>query len=120
MRLRHRRSRARFTSRSRGQSFPKSIRSRRMVGISVSACGRRWRSTIQNRSHNMTTDIIESTPYPVARLEDHRAPAEIIKEAEERATAVANVVQKRHLFQAISGKKHVQVEGWSLLAKFYG
>jgi hypothetical protein len=47
-------------------------------------------------------------------------PAEVVKKASAVATALADVIEQRSLYKAISGKKHVFVEGWTLLGSMLG
>jgi len=47
-------------------------------------------------------------------------PKEIVAAATERATVVAAIIEQRKLYQVISGKRHVQVEGWNTLGAMYG
>lgn len=47
-------------------------------------------------------------------------PAQIIEKAAEAATALAAVVDKQGLFTNIQGRKHVRVEGWTLLGSILG
>lgn len=72
------------------------------------------------------SEVIESTALEVA---DHHVPArlfagqsgqEIIQDASEKATALAGVIESRKLFTEIRGRKHVRVEGWTLLGSLVG
>lgn len=47
-------------------------------------------------------------------------PNEVVAEATRHANALAEVVQSRHLFTDIQGKKHVHVDGWTLLGSMTG
>lgn len=47
-------------------------------------------------------------------------PAQIIQRGTEVAKALADIVNKQHLFSDISGKKYVRVEGWSTLGAMLG
>lgn len=47
-------------------------------------------------------------------------PAAVVERASTVATSLASVINERHLFSSISGKKHVQVEGWTLLGSMLG
>jgi hypothetical protein len=62
-------------------------------------------------------------------VEEHRAPMTlfgtdepqaVVERASTVATALAGVINERKLFSSISGKKHVQVEGWTLLGSMLG
>ena len=68
----------------------------------------------------MTTDLVPAAEQAIALPQDPRSPKEIIAEATEKAAAVADVIEKQHLFAQIQGKKYVQVEGWVTLAAMYG
>jgi hypothetical protein len=47
-------------------------------------------------------------------------PAEVVRAATKVADALASVVEDKRLFKQISGKKHVLVEGWTLLGSMLG
>jgi hypothetical protein len=47
-------------------------------------------------------------------------PEGTVEKATRHATALARVVQEQGLFTSISGKKHVRVEGWTLLGSMVG
>ena len=57
---------------------------------------------------------------PVTALADSRAPAQIIKDAQERAKVVADIIASQGLFKLIKGKRYVFYEGWCTLAAQYG
>lgn len=46
--------------------------------------------------------------------------AALIEAAAERATALAEVIEKKQLFVLIKGKRHVLVQGWTLLGSMMG
>ena len=46
-------------------------------------------------------------------------PDRIIGQAVARANALAKVIEGKHLYTEISGKKHVHVEGWTMLATLH-
>jgi hypothetical protein len=48
------------------------------------------------------------------------SPAEVIAKAAEVATALAAVIDKKGLFKVIGPKRHVLVEGWTLLGSILG
>lgn len=56
-------------------------------------------------------------PTTLFRTDD---PDEIVKRAAGVATALAGVIDKRHLWADIRGKKHVLVEGWTLCGSLIG
>lgn len=56
----------------------------------------------------------------VPSLIQGRTPAEIVANAEEIASALADVIEKKNLYKNISGKRHVLVEGWTLLGSLLG
>lgn len=45
---------------------------------------------------------------------------ELVDRATERATALADVIAKQQLFVNLSGRRHVKVEGWTLLGSMMG
>lgn len=47
-------------------------------------------------------------------------PNAVVERASAVATALASVINERHLYASIGGKKHVQVEGWTLLGSMTG
>jgi len=47
-------------------------------------------------------------------------PAEVVRAATKVADALASVVEDKKLYKQISGKKHVYVEGWTLLGSMLG
>lgn len=47
-------------------------------------------------------------------------PAEVVRAATKVADALASVVESKNLYKQISGKKHVLVEGWTLLGSMLG
>ena len=47
-------------------------------------------------------------------------PAEVIERASRQATALADIVEKRHLYSQIQNRKHVNVEGWQTLGALNG
>ena len=57
---------------------------------------------------------------PDMTLWGQATPSQIIEKAAEAATALAQVVDKQGLFTNIQGRKHVRVEGWTLLGSILG
>lgn len=47
-------------------------------------------------------------------------PNSIIKDAQEQARALMDVVEQQHLYQILKGKKFLNVEAWQLVASFTG
>lgn len=47
-------------------------------------------------------------------------PAQMIQHATEQAKVLADVIEKQHLYNTISGRKFVRAEGWVPLARFNG
>jgi len=47
-------------------------------------------------------------------------PVLVVEKASRIATALADVIDSRNLFTMISGKKHVRVEGWTVLGSMLG
>lgn len=68
----------------------------------------------------------EHLPVPVAPAEQGITlfgttnPSEVVSRAADTAAALADVIDKRGLFNTISGKKYVRVEGWQLLGSMLG
>ena len=74
----------------------------------------------------MTTELAVREDGEVV---EHRAPmtlfgtdnpSAVVERASAVATALGDVINERRLFASISGKKHVQVEGWTLLGSMLG
>lgn len=63
---------------------------------------------------------IHSTPSPPAPLFRTDDPVEVVQKATEVANALAAVVESKQLYKAIGQKKHVLVEGWTLLGSMLG
>ena len=57
---------------------------------------------------------------PPATLFHTENPAEVLARAAETATVLAGVLEQRQLFKVISGRRHVLVEGWTLLGSMLG
>ena len=71
----------------------------------------------------MTTDleIYEARPAtPSSTLFGTNDPGEVVAVAAAAAKPLADVVEQQKLFTNIGGKKHVRVEGWSLLGSMLG
>ena len=65
----------------------------------------------------------EIVPYggpPAMTLFGTDDPQEVVAEATRHATALSDVVESRQLFTTISGKRHVHVDGWTLLGSMMG
>jgi hypothetical protein len=74
----------------------------------------------------MTSEVVT---YDGEVVDEHRAPMTlfgtddpqaVVERASTVATALAGVINERKLFSSINGKKHVQVEGWTLLGSMLG
>ena len=48
------------------------------------------------------------------------SPATVLERATEAANALSQVIEQKQLYQEIKGKKHVYVEGWTLLGSMLG
>ena len=57
---------------------------------------------------------------PPITLFGDRTPAEVVVSATEVAKALSSVIEDRKLYMAIRGRKHVVVEGWTLLGTMLG
>lgn len=78
----------------------------------------------------MTTDHVDTATGELVPIEEHHpaplnlfgatTPAEVISQASDTAVALADVIENRKLFHVISGKRHVTVEGWTLLGSMLG
>lgn len=68
-----------------------------------------------------STAIVRATDVPVpVGLFGAAGPAGIVRAATEVADQLAQVVERQKLFTNISGRKHVRVEGWTLLGNLLG
>lgn len=66
-------------------------------------------------------DVIEVQPAPAPmNLFGAGNPEEVVQRASEVATALAAVIQERQLFKRIGDKRHVLVDGWTLLGSMLG
>ncbi len=61
--------------------------------------------------------VREHAPVTLFGTDD---PAEVLARATGVADALAGVIEKQHLYATISGKKHITVEGWTLLGSMLG
>lgn len=57
---------------------------------------------------------------PPITLFGDRSPTEVVSSATEVAKALSSVIEDRKLYMAIRGRKHVVVEGWTLLGTMLG
>lgn len=65
----------------------------------------------------MIIEPAASAPVTLFGTDD---PTAVVERASNVATALASVIDERRLFSNIGGKKHVQVEGWTLLGSMLG
>ncbi len=63
---------------------------------------------------------LELRPPAPVNLFHTSDPAEVIERATATAKPLADVIRKQKLFKDISGRKHVLVEGWTLLGSMLG
>jgi hypothetical protein len=70
----------------------------------------------------MTTDLVPSQPEQAgpAMLFRSQEPEEIVRQASAVARALAPVIEDRGLYTDINGRRHVRVEGWTLLGSMLG
>lgn len=78
----------------------------------------------------MTTELaVRHDVTPDGEIVERRAPMTlfgtdnpeaVVERASAVATALASVIKERHLSSRISGKEHVNVEGWTLLGSMLG
>lgn len=66
------------------------------------------------------SDNLPAVQSQAVNLFGDASPVEVVERATAAADALAAVVEKKHLFAMISGKKHVTVEGWTLLGSMLG
>jgi hypothetical protein len=62
-------------------------------------------------------EVYEAPSLTLFRTDE---PAEVVRAATKVADALAQVIEDKQLFKVISGKKHVLVEGWTLLGTMVG
>ena len=62
-------------------------------------------------------EVHQPAPVNLFRTEE---PTEIIRRATETADALAGVIESKKLYALIRGKKHVTLEGWTLLGSMLG
>lgn len=70
-------------------------------------------------------EIVENLParreeVGAVNLFGDASPAEVLARASAIATPLARVIDEQQLYKIISGKKHVKVEGWTLLGSMLG
>lgn len=70
-------------------------------------------------------EVVAETTRAIAKVEPQALiasfdPAEVIERASRQATALADIIEKRKLYSAIQGRKHVNVEGWQTLGALNG
>lgn len=63
---------------------------------------------------------VPEPPPPTSIIVGATTPQELVERATEMATALAKVVEDRHLFLKIGTKKHIYVEGWTTLGAMVG
>src|SRR5829696_6975327 len=70
----------------------------------------------------MTTELVPSQPELVgpAVLFRSQEPEDIVRQASAVARALAPVIEDRGLYTDINGRRHVRVEGWTLLGSMLG
>lgn len=72
------------------------------------------------------TEVVVAEPLsvelhaPSATLFRSDNPAEVVQRATEVADALAAIIERKSLFTMIGGRRHVQVEGWTLLGSLLG
>jgi hypothetical protein len=62
----------------------------------------------------------ETVPAGAPTLFGTTDPARIVARVTEIATMLADIIDQKHLYASISGKKYVTVEGWQMLGAFTG
>ena len=65
-------------------------------------------------------EIVEAAPRAPMTLFGTGDPKAVVERASAVATALAAVIDERRLYAQIGQKKHVQVEGWTLLGSMLG
>jgi hypothetical protein len=70
----------------------------------------------------MTTDLVPGQPEQTApaMLFRSQEPEDIVRQAGAVARALAPVIEDRGLYTDINGRRHVRVEGWTLLGSMLG
>lgn len=64
--------------------------------------------------------LVPAPRQEVANLFGGESPVAVVERATEVAKALAAVIEDRQLYKMISGRKHVVVEGWTLLGSMLG
>jgi hypothetical protein len=67
----------------------------------------------------MSNELTNYQPGAV-ELTMARAPQVVLREAEQAASALMELVEKRKLYQQIGTRKHLYVEAWETIGHFYG
>lgn len=73
--------------------------------------------------HTMEADVVTDhlpAPRPDSTLFGTNNPAQVVEAATVAADALNGVLEAKRLYSTISGRKHVLVEGWTLLGSMLG
>lgn len=68
----------------------------------------------------MTTDLVPLAPSVTLGVVHASGPKELVAAATDAADALAGVIASKKLFNTISGRRYVRVEGWTTLAAMLG
>lgn len=75
---------------------------------------------VEVRTADHPVEIVQVPAGPPMTLFGDRSPAEVVSSATEVARSLAAVIDDRNLYNTIRGRKHVLVEGWTLLGTMLG
>ncbi len=75
--------------------------------------------TTQNNNVNPNVPVVIDNLVSLGTLQAVK-PVELVSGASEMAKELAKIIDKQHLYTVISGKKFVNVEGWTTLAVMLG
>src|SRR5580765_7021184 len=78
------------------------------------------RSATMSSSELVAAELVPAPTTAPVTLFRSDEPNEIVTRATEYANALAPVIEKRKLAVSIQGRKHVLVEGWTLLGSMLG
>ena len=68
----------------------------------------------------MTDELVIRQPPPPMTLFGPTDPTLVLERMGEIATALVDVIDQKHLYKTISGRKHILVEGWTTLGAMLG
>jgi hypothetical protein len=75
---------------------------------------------IDGEAHEVGQDVVVRHQSTEVNLFGDASPTTVVEKATEAANALAGVIESKQLYSMIQNKKHVRVEGWTLLGSMLG